>query len=183
MADKQLMDSTALNTALDDISRQIISSHPETGNLALMGIRSKGKELAKRIAAKIKERTGIKLGVGVIDTSLYRDDVHITSLRPILCKTEIPFPLNNKKIILVDDVLFTGRTIRAAFDAIMDIGRPGCIQLAVLIDRGHRELPIHANYVGLVVRTTRQESVRVKLNEDRTLDEVVLKQEPEPKTW
>jgi len=151
--------------------------------LALLGIRTKGKKLAQRIAAKLRERAGLELKVGTIDTSLYRDDVNVSPRRPLLCKTEISFPVTNKKIILVDDVLYTGRTIRAALDAVMDLGRPSSVQLAVLVDRGHRELPIHADYVGLMVTTSRQQSVRVILQDDPAQDEVVLIQEPEARKW
>ena len=180
---KQLLDSRGLDAALEKIARRIVAAHPRADELALLGIRAKGKRLAEYIAAKIKAGIGIDLPVGIIDTSLYRDDVNVASRRPVLCRTELPFAVDGERIILVDDVLYTGRTIRAALDAIMDIGRPACIQLAVLVDRGHRELPIHADYVGLELKTSRQESVRVILGDDPAADEVVLIQEPERKKW
>lgn len=180
---KQIMNGEALNSTLDTISDKILSMHPQTEDIVLVGIRSKGLELARRIANKIGKRAGMEIPVGVIDTSLYRDDVNVSANRPVLCKTQIPFQVTGKKIILVDDVLYTGRTIRAALDAIMDMGRPSCIQLAVVCDRGHRELPIHADFIGMQVKTTREESVRIIFKDNPAQDEVVLLQEPETIHW
>ncbi|MBI5787532.1 MAG: bifunctional pyr operon transcriptional regulator/uracil phosphoribosyltransferase PyrR [Candidatus Schekmanbacteria bacterium] len=180
---KQLMDSRAIDDALAKIGSQIIGNHPQLEELALLGIRNKGLELARRICAKINLQAGKELPVGVIDTSLYRDDVNMASRRPVLCGTDVPVAVDHKRIILVDDVLYTGRTIRAALDAITDLGRPMSIHLAVLIDRGHRELPIHADYIGMTISTTRQESVRVLFKKDPAQDEVVLLQEPELLKW
>jgi pyrimidine operon attenuation protein/uracil phosphoribosyltransferase len=133
--------------------------------------------LAKRLSSKIKEIGGIEIPIGALDINLYRDDLSEVASQPVLRKTEVPFTVREKKVILVDDVLYTGRTIRAALDAIIDLGRPHFIQLAVLLDRGHRELPIRADYVGKNVPTSKGELVEVKLMEDDGIDEVIIQED------
>jgi pyrimidine operon attenuation protein/uracil phosphoribosyltransferase len=131
----------------------------------LLGIRTRGVPLARRLASKIQEFEGVKIPTGTLDITLYRDDLTLVSTRPIVHKTEIPSDITGKTVVLVDDVLYTGRTVRAALDALVDFGRPSCIQLAVMIDRGHRELPIRADFVGKNVPTSRSEIILVRLSE------------------
>lgn len=147
-----------------------------TENVALVGIQRRGAPIAERIAARIAEIEGVQLPVGILDITLYRDDLTLLSSQPLVHRTEVNFNINQKNIVLVDDVLFTGRTVRAALDALIDLGRPKSIQLAVLIDRGHRELPIKADYIGKNVPTSRQESVSVMIQEVDGRDEVVIQE-------
>lgn len=161
----QIMEADAIRRALTRISHEIIERNKGTHNLALIGIRTRGVPLAQRIAQKIAEIEQVELPVGVLDISLYRDDLTSLADQPIVNKTEITFPVARKTIVLVDDVIYTGRTVRAALDGIIDLGRPNAIQLAVLIDRGHRELPIRADFVGKNVPTSRQELIAVCLTE------------------
>jgi pyrimidine operon attenuation protein/uracil phosphoribosyltransferase len=178
--DKEIiMDEGAMERALVRITHEILERNQGGKDLALVGIRTGGVYLADRIREKIKQVEGVRVPSGIIDITLYRDDFAVGLPRPLVGKTEIPFPLNDKKVILVDDVLFTGRTVRAAMDALIDFGRPKFIQLAVLIDRGHRELPIQADYVGKKILTALQEEVTVTFRESEGLDRVVL-QEPVP---
>ncbi len=130
--------------------------------------------IARRIAVKLKEIEGKKIPVGILDIALYRDDINVRKEQPVVRRTEVPCEINNKKVVLVDDVLFTGRSIRAAMDAIMDLGRPDAIQLAVLVDRGHRELPIKADFIGKNIPASLSETVNVQLEEDGREDKVVL---------
>jgi pyrimidine operon attenuation protein/uracil phosphoribosyltransferase len=160
------MDGAAIQRALTRIAHEILEKHGGTEGLALVGIRTRGVPLARRLGKRILEIEGAEVPVGVLDINLYRDDLTAISDHPILRKTEIPFAVDGMKIILVDDVLFTGRTIRAAMDGIIDLGRPRQIQLAVLVDRGHRELPIRADYVGKNVPTSRDEEIKVSLSEE-----------------
>ena len=169
-----VMDQPAIDRALTRIAHEILEKHRGTEGLALVGIRTRGVPIARRLAEKIRTIEGSEVPVGMLDINLYRDDLTTISDHPILRKTEIPFPVDGEKIILVDDVLFTGRTIRAAMDGIIDLGRPRLIQLAVLIDRGHRELPIRADYVGKNVSTSLDELVRVSLKEEDGDDSVVI---------
>lgn len=159
----EIMDESGIIRAVTRIAHEIIEKNKGVDNLALIGIQRRGVPLARMIAQKIKEVEGTNVPVGVLDITFYRDDLSMLSEHPIVNGTEINFPINDKKIVLVDDVLYTGRTVRAAIDAIMDIGRPKAIQLAILIDRGHRELPIRADYVGKNVPTSRNEVIHVKL--------------------
>ncbi len=159
------MEADAIRRALTRISHEIIERNKGTHNLALIGIRTRGVPLAQRIAQKIAEIEQVELPVGVLDISLYRDDLTSLADQPIVNKTEITFPVARKTIVLVDDVIYTGRTVRAALDGIIDLCRPNAIQLAVLIDRGHRELPIRADFVGKNVPTSRQELIAVCLTE------------------
>ena len=148
------------------------------GELALVGVRTRGVPLARRLAASLREITGVEVPTGALDITLYRDDLMKTAVgpQPIVRRTEIPFSIDGRHIVLVDDVLYTGRTIRAALDALIDFGRPRTIQLVVLVDRGHRELPIKADYVGKNVPTSRRETVHVRLAEIDGRDEVALDQ-------
>jgi len=147
--------------------------------VALIGVRTRGVYIARRLALTLKEITGDEVPTGALDITLYRDDLmrHAVGPQPVIRRTEIPFSIDNKKILLVDDVLYTGRTTRAALDALIDFGRPKGIQLIVLVDRGHRELPIKADYVGKNLPTNPEESVQVRLQETDGNDEVVLQQE------
>ncbi|WP_227767031.1 bifunctional pyr operon transcriptional regulator/uracil phosphoribosyltransferase PyrR [Zhaonella formicivorans] len=170
----QIMDAEKMRRTLIRISHEIVEKNKGTDNLALIGIRRRGVPLAQRLAKHIAEIEGVTLPVGVLDITLYRDDLTTIDHQPVVQKTEVPFPVTNKKIILVDDVLYTGRTARAALDAIMDLGRPEAIQLAILVDRGHRELPIRADYVGKNVPTSKKEIVAVNLVEIDGSDEVQI---------
>jgi len=160
-----IMDETKMNRALTRIAHEILEHNGGAETVALIGILTRGAALAKRIAAIIEEIEGRKVDLGLMDISLYRDDVHSKLDQPIVQRTDILFPVVDRNIVLVDDVLFTGRTIRSALDQIVDFGRPRTIQLAVLIDRGHRELPIKADYVGLNVPTRRTDRVVVAVDE------------------
>lgn len=172
----RILDSDGIRRALTRIAHEIIERNKGTDNLVLIGIRRRGVPLARRLAEKIKEIEGSLVPVGVLDITLYRDDLSTLAHQPVVRQTEVNFPVKGKKVVLVDDVLYTGRTIRAALDAIMDLGRPYNIQLAALIDRGHRELPIRADYVGKNVPTSRRELVEVRLEETDGKDEVVIQE-------
>ena len=158
-----------------ELADKILEANADLSEVILVGIRSRGTHLARRIAAKIAEKTGVQLPVGILDITLYRDDLRSRVDQPELVRTEIPGSVGARNVILVDDVLFTGRTIRAALDGIMDMGRPCKIQLAVLVDRGHRELPIRANYTGKYEPTRLDQTVRVRFSEDGREDEVILR--------
>ncbi len=173
---KVVMDAETIERSLNRIAYEILERNKGTNNLAIIGIAKGGLLLAKRLCKKISSVEKGEIVCGTIDITLYRDDVLTTGKRPKLEKTYIPFPLDNKKVILVDDVLFTGRTIRAAMDALMNFGRPECIQLAVLIDRGHRELPIRADFIGETLPSSLWENISVNLTDNRDTDEVVIKE-------
>ena len=160
-----IMDETKMNRALTRIAHEIIEHNGGAESIALIGILTRGAMLAKRIAKTIEEIEGHKVDLGLMDISLYRDDVHSKLDQPVVQRTDILFPVVDRNIILIDDVLYTGRTIRSALDQIVDFGRPKTIQLAVLIDRGHRELPIKADYVGLNLPTRRSDQVMVEVSE------------------
>jgi len=170
----QILDEDGIRRCLTRIAHEIIENNKGTDNLVLIGIRTRGVPLAKRLAEKIAQIEGVQVPVGELDISLYRDDLTTIADQPIVNNTEIPFDVNNKKVILVDDVLYTGRTVRAALDGIIDQGRPQAIQLAVLVDRGHRELPIRADYVGKNVPTSKQELISVSVRECDQQDSVVI---------
>ena len=174
-----LMDEQGMFRALVRISHEIVEKNKGVANIVLVGIRSRGVPLAERIADAIENIDGSRPPVGVLDITLYRDDLSTLSYQPIVRPTTMPVDLDGKVVVLVDDVLYTGRTIRAALDAIIDMGRPKAIQLSVLVDRGHRELPIRADYVGKNVPTSSKESVNVKVMELDDEDKVVLRQEKE----
>jgi pyrimidine operon attenuation protein/uracil phosphoribosyltransferase len=173
---KELMNKTDIDRALTRMAHEIIERNKGMERLCLVGIQTGGVHLAKRIAAKITQIETKGIQVGSLDIAFYRDDLSIRKDQPLVRRTEIPFEVTDLKLILVDDVLFTGRSIRAAMDALMDIGRPALIQLAVLIDRGHRELPIKADYVGKNIPTALSEKVEVHFREEGLEDKVVLEQ-------
>ena len=174
---KVIQNQEEIDKSLKRIAHEILEKNKTVKDLVLIGIRRRGITLAKRISLKIKEIEGIKIPIGAVDINLYRDDLSEVASQPILRKTEVPFSVKGKKVILVDDVLYTGRTIKAALDAIIDLGRPRFIQLAVLLDRGHRELPIRADYVGKNIPTSREELIEVMLTEDDGIDEVIVQEE------
>lgn len=165
MQKNEIMDESAISRAITRISHEIIEKNKGIEDLVLIGIQRRGVPLAKRIAERIKNVENSDIPVGILDITLYRDDLSLLNEHPVINGTEINFDIAGKKVVLVDDVIYTGRTVRAAIDAIMDINRPQMIQLAVLIDRGHRELPIRADYVGKNVPTSRSEIVHVNLIE------------------
>jgi len=178
---KELMNKKDIDRALTRMAHEIIEKNKGTGNLCLVGIQRGGVYLAKRLASNIKQIDKKDIPVGSLDIAFYRDDLNIRKAQPVVRRTEISFEVTNLKIILVDDVLFTGRSIRAAMDAVMDLGRPSAIQLSVLIDRGHRELPIKADYVGKNIPTALTETVEVQLEEEGFEDRVILKKVEEEK--
>lgn len=169
-----ILDSKGINRALTRIAHEILEKNKGVEGLALVGVRTRGVFLAQRISRIISEIEKAELPLGIVDITLYRDDLTLGSPQPVLRGTEIPFNVDGRKIVIVDDVLYTGRTVRAAIDAVMEFGRPRMIQLAVLVDRGHRELPIRADYVGKNLPTSRKESVKVHLAEADDLDEVTV---------
>jgi pyrimidine operon attenuation protein / uracil phosphoribosyltransferase len=175
----EVMDEVAIDRALTRIAHEILERNKGCRDLVLVGIRTRGIHLARRLAEKLGTIEGESVPLGVMDVTLYRDDLRRRPDHPRVERTEIPFPLTDKRVILVDDVLYTGRTIRAALDNLMDFGRPRSIQLAVLVDRGHRELPIRADYVGRNVPTAAQESVKVRLREVDGIEQVVILERPE----
>jgi pyrimidine operon attenuation protein / uracil phosphoribosyltransferase len=174
-----VMDEVAIDRALTRIAHEILEHNKGCQDVVLVGIRTRGIHLARRLASKLRTIEGEIVPLGVMDVTLYRDDLRHRVDHPKVERTEIPFPLTDKHVILVDDVLFTGRTIRAALDGLMDFGRPRSIQLAVLVDRGHRELPIRADYVGRNVPTAMPESVEVRLREEDGMEQVVILERPE----
>ena len=171
-----VMDADRVSRALTRIAHEILERNHGIAGVSLVGVRSRGVPLARRIAGILSSVTGEEVPTGSLDITLYRDDLMRSAIgpQPIVRKTEIPFSIDNSTIVLVDDVLYTGRTTRAALDALIDFGRPRAIQLVVLVDRGHRELPIKADYVGKNVPTSRKESVRVRLSELDGADEVLV---------
>jgi pyrimidine operon attenuation protein/uracil phosphoribosyltransferase len=172
---RQVMDAQAIQRALVRIAHEIVERGRGTQNLAFVGIRSRGVYIAQRLRKILHEIEGGEMvPFGVVDITLYRDDLDRRMQNPVVQGTSIAFAVDGRRILLVDDVLFTGRTIRAAMDAIVDFGRPQAIQLAVLVDRGHRELPIKADYVGKNIPTARHEEIAVRLAEADGIDEVVL---------
>lgn len=170
-----IMDEQAIRRALIRIAHEIIENNKGVEDLLLVGIRTRGVPLAERLAAEIERIEGRSLAVGLLDITLYRDDLSTLSYQPVVHQTQIPVDINGKTVVLVDDVLYTGRTVRAALDAVIDLGRPKVIQLAVLVDRGHRELPIRADYVGKNVPTSSKEIVGVQLKPVDQADRVVIK--------
>lgn len=174
----RVMDADGISRALTRIAHEILERHRGVEGIALVGIRNRGVPLAHRLAELLQRLDGRRPGTGTLDINLYRDDLSLIADHPILRKTEIPFLVDGARIVLVDDVLFTGRTIRAALDGLMDLGRPDWIQLVVLVDRGHREVPIRADYVGKNIPTSRAEQVEVHLIETDGADEVLLSDAP-----
>ena len=172
-----LMEPDRLERTLRRMAHEIVERHPEAARLVLVGVRTRGVPLARRLAALIGEATGAEPAVGALDITLYRDDLTTVGPQPVLKGTDIPTSIDGRTVVLVDDVLFTGRTVRAALDALIDLGRPRSIQLATLIDRGHRELPIRPDYVGKNLPTSRKESVAVRMKEHDGEDRVVIVEE------
>ncbi|HAG09433.1 MAG TPA: bifunctional pyr operon transcriptional regulator/uracil phosphoribosyltransferase PyrR [Desulfotomaculum sp.] len=174
----QVLNAESIQRALTRVAHEIIERNNGTGMLALIGVRRRGVPLANRLARYIQEIEGAAIPVGILDITLYRDDLTTLNSQPVVRRTEIPFAVTGQKIVLVDDVIYTGRTVRAALDAIIDLGRPRSIQLAVLIDRGHRELPIRPDYVGKNVPTSSREEILVHLQEiDREENVLILEKD------
>jgi pyrimidine operon attenuation protein/uracil phosphoribosyltransferase len=182
---KSLLDAEAIAKALSRIAHELIERNGELDRVALVGIQTRGVPLASRLRRLVAERSGVELPVGALDITFHRDDVHVRDggrppgRQPVVRATSIPFSLEGMTVVLVDDVLYTGRTIRAAIDALMDFGRPARVQLAVLVDRGHRELPIRPDYVGKNLPTARDERIQVELVEVDEVDNVLLVRESE----
>ena len=179
-----VMDADRIARTLTRIAHEIVERNRGVDDLALVGVRTRGVHLARRLAQTLREITGQDVPTGTLDITLYRDDLmrHAVGPQPLVRRTEIPFSIDDRRILLVDDVLYTGRTTRAALDALIDFGRPRNIQLIVLVDRGHRELPIKADYVGKNLPTSPEESVQVRLRETDDIDEVVLVAGSPPRT-
>src|ERR1700757_673802 len=181
---KTLLDADGLGRTLSRIAHEIIEGNPELEDVALVGIQTRGVPLARRLARLIEERTGTTLALGAVDITFYRDDVSVRggeaplAAQPVVRATQLDFPLDGRTVVLVDDVLYTGRTIRAAIEALFDYGRPDRVQLAVLADRGHRELPIRPDYVGKNLPTSRAEHVYVRVRELDGVDQVAIASAP-----
>lgn len=174
MPEKVIMTEDEIRRALVRISHEVLETNDGSNNLVLIGVYTRGVPLAQRIAAVIKKAEGVDVPVGTLDIGLHRDDLPYLETPPVIRPTDIPTGITGKNVVLVDDVLFTGRSIRAAMDAIIDFGRPQRIQLAVLVDRGHRELPIRANFVGRNIPSSRDERIQLRLKETDGKDEVVV---------
>jgi len=181
MSEKIVMTAEDIRRTLARIAHEIIEHNKSTERLMLVGLHTRGVPLAQRLAESIGKYENSRLAVGALDFSLYRDDLDPTEERNEITRTEIPSDINGKSVVLVDDVLYTGRSIRAAMDALIDLGRPRSIQLAVLIDRGHREMPIRADYVGKNIPSARHENIQVRLTETDGRDEVAILSQPNPK--
>jgi len=171
---KRLLDETRLKRTIRRLAVEIVERNKGTENLIITGIRSRGVPIAERIVRHIKEAEGVEVPMGILDITLYRDDLTMVASQPLVKPSHFPCSIDDKTVVLIDDVLYTGRTVRAALDALIDYGRPRAVQLVALIDRGHRELPIHADYTGQVVPTDRAEVIKVKLQETDGEDEVLL---------
>jgi pyrimidine operon attenuation protein/uracil phosphoribosyltransferase len=178
MAKKIIMTEADIKRTLARISHEIIEHNKSTKNIILVGMRTRGVPLANRLALDIESFEGIKIPVGILDFSLYRDDISSRDIPLVIKSTDIPSSVDGKVIVLVDDVLYTGRSARAALDAVIDLGRPLSIQLAVLVDRGHRELPIRADYVGKNIPSSKDEEIQVLLSETDGIDEVAIVPKP-----
>ena len=174
MTKKIIMSPDDIRRGLARIAHEIIERNKTTEHLVLVGMRTRGVPLAKRLAANMGDHEGLEIPVGALDISLYRDDLSTLNLQPTVQRTEIPVNIDGKSVVLVDDVLYTGRSIRAAMDALIDLGRPRSIQLVVLVDRGHRELPIRADYVGKNIPSSKDEEIQVQLVETDDIDEAFI---------
>lgn len=172
-----ILDKDKMNRALIRIAHEILEHNSGASTIALIGVLTRGAFLARRVAEAVKQVEGVEVPVGLMDISLYRDDVHTKLDQPVIQRTEVHFPVDDRNIVLVDDVLFTGRTIRAALNQINDFGRPRTIQLAVLVDRGHRELPIKPDYVGINIPTARADQVVVQVQEKDGMDRVHIERD------
>jgi len=171
---KALADREDIDRVITRVAHEILEKNKGSKDVVLVGIKTRGVPLAKRIAKKIEEIENKVISCGELDITLYRDDLSQISSQPIVHNTEIPFDINEKVVVLVDDVIYTGRTVRSAMDALIDLGRPGAIQLAVLVDRGHREVPIRADFVGKNIPTSKNEIIEVKLDEIDDKEEIVI---------
>jgi pyrimidine operon attenuation protein/uracil phosphoribosyltransferase len=171
---QELMDAERLARTLARMAHEILERHPDMAQVALVGIRTRGVPLARRLARSMKKAAGVEPPVGALDITLYRDDLTTIAPHPVLKGTDIPCSIDGRTVVLVDDVLYTGRTVRAALDELIDFGRPARIKLAVVVDRGHRELPIRADFVGRTLTTAREEVVQVLVREEDGEDRVVL---------
>jgi pyrimidine operon attenuation protein/uracil phosphoribosyltransferase len=184
-AGKPLLDAAALSRTLSRIAHEIIEANPDLADVALVGIQTRGVPLAQRLARLIEERAGAAPALGAVDITFYRDDVQVRGgeaprhAQPVVRETQLGFALDGRTVVLVDDVLYTGRTIRAAIEALFSYGRPARVQLAVLVDRGHRELPIRPDYVGKNLPTARSERIQVQLLEIDEVDQILLVPNPE----
>ena len=178
----QLMSASEIDRTLVRLAHEILEKTKDLNQLAFIGIRRRGVPMAQRLAAKIEALESRKIPVGILDINLYRDDLSTVDVKPVVSATDIQFPVAGKDIILMDDVLYTGRTIRAALDALFDHGRPARVQLLVLIDRGHRELPIEAKFIGRTVQTTDNEIIEVKFQEIDSMEKVLLCEKAEAET-
>ncbi len=174
MTETIIMNQDDIRRSLARVSHEIIERNKTAGNLVLVGMRTRGVPLANRLAANIETLEGMKIPVGELDISLYRDDLDSLASQPAVQHTNIPVNVDGKSVVLIDDVLYTGRSARAAMDALIDLGRHRSIQLAVLIDRGHRGLPIRADYIGKNIPSARHEEIQVKLDETDGIDEVII---------
>lgn len=172
--DITLLSSEDMARTLERLAYQVLEKHGQAENLVILGIQRRGVDLARRLTAILEARLNKKIPLGTLDINLYRDDWTSRSNIPAIGASHLPGPVEGKQILLVDDVLYTGRTIRAALEAILDYGRPNCVELLVLIDRGHRELPLHADYIGRTIKTSRSEKIYVLLEERDGSDEVIL---------
>lgn len=179
---QKLHDDKSLRAILDEIVDKICNEPYNFSKLAFIGILTTGAPLAKYLARKVGEKKDVSIPVAFVDITLYRDDHIDTPFDPYSRKTEIPFPVTNREVILVDDVLFTGRTVRAALTSILELGRPKLIRLAVAVDRGHRELPIHADYTGLTINTVRDQGIRVRVNDPNQENGIYIFEEDEDST-
>lgn len=177
--ERMVLDAQGVERALARVTHEILERNKGVEDLVFIGVRSLGVEIAERLAAKAAAIEGVEVPRGVIDITLYRDDLSRAAQQPAVKGTDIPFDIDDRQVVLVDDVLYTGRTVRAALDALMDLGRPRCVQLAVLIDRGHRELPIRPDYVGKNLPTSRGERVNVRVEELDGVDEVTISEHHE----
>lgn len=171
---KQLMSASEIDRTLVRLAHEVLERTADIEQLAFVGVKRRGVPLAQRIAAKIESLEGVRIPVGILDINLYRDDLSVVAERPVVAARQIDFPIVGKDVIVMDDVLYTGRTIRSALDALFDHGRPARVQLLVLIDRGHRELPIEARYIGRMVQTSSQEIIEVKFQEIDKQEKVLL---------
>ncbi|HEY8883721.1 MAG TPA: bifunctional pyr operon transcriptional regulator/uracil phosphoribosyltransferase PyrR [Chloroflexota bacterium] len=180
-AERVLLTALELQRALARVAHEIVERNRGVDNLVLLGIRTRGAPLARRLQVKLKELEGVVVPLGELDITLYRDDLARRKLEPRLGPSTVPVSLDDRRVVLVDDVIYTGRSVRAALDAIMDYGRPSSIQLAVMVDRGHRELPIRPDYIGKNVPTALDEEVRVRLDETDGRDEVIIRRQSRPK--
>ena len=180
MTARQIMTADDVRRAVVRISHEIVEKHGGTEHLVLVGVQRRGVPLARRIVEAIEQHEGARLPVGALDITFYRDDLSMVAHQPVVKGTDLPFDVNGQTIVIVDDVLYTGRTVRAAMDALMDFGRPSAIRLAVLVDRGHRELPIRADHVGKNVPTSRDEVIHAHMVEFDGVDEVVIDRLPVP---